>query len=71
MSLGVNYLPMLIYAVLLVRGRIHSISPSAADGAEMWRYTRQMFLLLIPLLVPLVAVWQEFAKAPDQPFRRS
>jgi hypothetical protein len=58
-SLGINYVPMLIYAVAIAR----SGSASAELGNEldnkriaMAKYRRQSVMLLVPLLVPIVAL---------------
>jgi hypothetical protein len=60
-SLGINYLPMLVYALAITRAD----SARAEMGDEldnkrwaMTKYRRQSVLLLVPLLVPIVAlVW--------------
>jgi hypothetical protein len=60
-SLGINYLPMLIYAVAITKND----SALAEIGEEldnkrraMAKYRRQSILLLVPLLVPIVAVYR-------------
>lgn len=58
-ALSVNYIVLLVYAMLLISKTIHCISPSTTDKSEMWRYTRQMFFILVPLMVPVLAMWQE------------
>ena len=65
-SLGINYVPMLIYAIAITR----SESARAEMGDElsdkrraMAKYRRQSILLLVPLLVPIVALGQERRKA--------
>jgi hypothetical protein len=57
--LGVNYVPMLIYAVAITRSQ----SAQAEIGDElsgkpraMAKYRRQSVCLLIPLLVPTIAL---------------
>jgi hypothetical protein len=66
MSLGINYVPMLIYAIAITRGE----SARAELGDElddkslaMAKYRRQSVLLLIPLLMPIVALCHERLKA--------
>jgi hypothetical protein len=68
-SLGINYVPMLIYAIAITR----SESARAEMGDElsdkrraMAKYRRQSILLLVPLLVPIVALGQERRKAQPQ-----
>ena len=65
-SLGINYVPMLIYAVGITRGE----SARAELGDElndkrraMAKYRRKSLLLLVPLLVPIVALSQERRRA--------
>ena len=65
-TLGINYVPMLVYAILIARGQ----SARAELGDEiddprgaMAKYRRQSLLLLIPLLVPILAIVQERRKA--------
>ena len=60
-TLGLNYAPLLIYAIVLTRDN----SASAELGSElenkrvaMANYRRQSFWLLVPLVVPLVALTQ-------------
>ncbi len=60
-SLGINYVPMLIYAVTITIGE----SARAEMGDElndklqaMTKYRRQSLLLLVPLWVPMVALTQ-------------
>ena len=58
-TLGLNYVPMLIYAVVITKGN----SASAQLGSElenkrvaMANYRRQSLWLLVPLVLPLVAL---------------
>jgi membrane protein implicated in regulation of membrane protease activity len=62
LSLGINYVPMLVYAVAISRKQ----SARAEMGDElkdkrraMAKYRRESILLLIPLLVPIRALAQE------------
>ena len=59
--LGINYVPMLAYAVAISKGQ----SAQAEIGDElgdkrraMARYRRQSAFLLVPLVVPITALWQ-------------
>jgi hypothetical protein len=58
-SLGINYVPMLIYAITINRAK----SARAELGDEldekrvaMAKYRRQSLWLLVPLIVPIVAL---------------
>jgi hypothetical protein len=64
--LGINYVPMLIYAIAIARGD----NARAEIGYEindkrraMAKYRRLSIFLLVPLLVPVVALGQERHKA--------
>jgi hypothetical protein len=62
-SLGINYVPMLVYALVLAQ-RDESAPAEMGDELNdkrraMAKYRRQSLLLLVPLLVPLVAVARE------------
>lgn len=64
-TLGINYVPMLVYAVVITRKQ----SAKAELGDElddprraMAKYRRQSLLLLIPLLVPILAIVQRRSK---------
>ena len=66
--LGINYVPMLVYAVAITRGK----SALAEMGDElndkrraMVKYRRQSLCLLVPLLVPIVAVGGRRREAPS------
>jgi hypothetical protein len=59
--IGLNYVPLLWHAISLVRqGTAHQeISSEAEDKRKMFRkYRRQSLLLLLPLIVPAVALWE-------------
>lgn len=64
-TLGINYVPMLVYAVVIRRNQ----SAKAELGDElddprraMAKYRRQSLLLMIPLLVPILAIVQKRSK---------
>ena len=57
--LGINYVPMFVYAVAITKK--HSAWEEMADeltdkNKAMAKYRRQSLLLLVPLLVPLLAL---------------
>jgi hypothetical protein len=65
-TLGINYVPMLVYAVTITREQ----SALAELGDElkekhraMAKYRRESIVLLVPLLVPILALAQERSKA--------
>lgn len=60
-SLGVNYVPMLIYAIAITRAksaRLELGEELEDKRSAMAKYRRQSVLLLVPLLVPIVALTQ-------------
>ena len=60
--LGVNYIPMLLHAIGLVRSRSASIeiADELSDRRVAFRkYRRQSLYLLVPFLVPLLAILQQ------------
>jgi hypothetical protein len=66
-SLGVNYIPMLIYAIAITRAR----SARAELGGEldnkpvtMAKYRRQSLWLLVPLVVPFTVFSQARTDRP-------
>lgn len=64
--LGINYVPMLVYAILITRGQgARADLGEELDDARraMAKYRRQSLFLLIPLLVPILALVQERRKA--------
>jgi|SRR5271165_115934 len=63
--LGVNYVPLLLHAVSLVRaGSAHQeIAGELGDQrAAMRKYRRQSLFLLLPLIVPIAAIVQEIQR---------
>jgi hypothetical protein len=62
LCIGVNYVPLLLHAISLVRqGTAHQeIADELPEKHLMFRkYRRQSLLLLVPLVVPIVAIIQE------------
>jgi Ca2+/Na+ antiporter len=64
-SLGINYIPLLVYANAITRGQ--SARTELGDELNdkrraMVKYRRQSVLLLIPLLVPIFALAREWHK---------
>ena len=56
--IGVNYVPILIYAVIIAwKDSAHLEAEAELDHKS--RYNKQQFLIFIPLLVFLIAVAQE------------
>jgi hypothetical protein len=59
--LALSYLPLLIHAIFIARkGRVRQeVEAELASGRdELMRYQRQMFWLLVPLVVPALAIMQ-------------
>lgn len=61
-SLGINYVPMLVYAIAIAKGK--SARAEMGDELEderraMAKYRRQSVLLLVPLLVPILSLAHE------------
>lgn len=60
--LGFNYIPLLVYAIAIYRkGSAHDeIADDLAEKTEIAkRYFPQTLLLLIPLVMPILALFQE------------
>jgi len=58
-SLGINYVPMLIYAIAVRRAdsaRQEMGDELRAKSLAMAKYRRQSILLLVPFVVPIVAL---------------
>lgn len=68
LAIAVNYSPLLIYAILIAwkKNPAEEAKVELAKGhAEIMRYTRQSFLLAIPLVVPLLAIHQVRRREPE------
>jgi hypothetical protein len=65
LGVGLNYLPLLLYALVIAR-RGSAREEVARELSERDRYVRryslQQFLLLVPLVVPALAIGQELAR---------
>ncbi|MFI5404588.1 MAG: hypothetical protein ACHQYR_02550 [Candidatus Gagatemarchaeaceae archaeon] len=62
---GVNYLPLLIYTVVIVRkgsAQAEVVEDLARNKHLVRKYSVQQFLLFLPLVVFLMAVWQELGQ---------
>ncbi|MDA4124836.1 MAG: hypothetical protein OK438_05245 [Thaumarchaeota archaeon] len=62
---GVNYLPLLIYTVVIVRkdsAQAEVAEDLARNKHLVRKYSVQQFLLFLPLVVFLMAVWQELGQ---------
>jgi hypothetical protein len=60
-ALGINYIPMLIYALSITKAQsaLAEISDELDDKRRaMAKYRRQSLLLLVPVLVPILALKQ-------------
>jgi len=65
-SLGINYVPMLVYTVAIARrqsARAEMGDELNDKGRAMAKYRRESILLLVPLLVPMIALALERRKA--------
>jgi hypothetical protein len=56
-----NYIPLLVYAILIVRGGTLE-REGRADMAEIKRYSLQQFIILLPFLVAVLALLQELSR---------
>ena len=66
-SIGVNYVPLLVHAIDIVRhGTAHQeIADELPEKHRVFRkYRRQSLLLLVPLVVPILAIVQ--CRSSDQ-----
>ena len=65
LALAINYLPLFIYTIKIVRGK-SAQAEVASELAQKERYARkytvQSLLLLLPLVVPMLAISQEQQK---------
>src|SRR5262245_18263939 len=64
-SLGINYIPLMWYAVRIARGStaVAEIADESSDRGRLFRrYRRQSLILLLPLVVPIAALWQEYQR---------
>ena len=72
LCIGVNYVPLLLHAIRLVRhGTAYSeIADEMPERPRMFRkYRRQSLLLLVPLVVPILAIiqgWSSDHKRQDR-----
>ena len=65
-SLGINYIPLLIYATAITRRRsaVAEMGDELNDKSRaMAKYRRQSILLLVPLFVPILALAEERRKS--------
>ena len=60
--IGVNYVPLLLHAISIVRrNSVHfEIADEVTEKRMFRKYRRQSLLLLVPLVVPIVALAQRF-----------
>jgi hypothetical protein len=69
LCIALNYVPLFIYAISIARRG--SASEEVAFELEQKaryarKYTGQSFLLLLPLVVPILAIYQEWQKQQNQ-----
>ena len=74
LAVGINYVPLLLYAIRLVRLSSASaeIAEEPAEKRSLFRkYRRQSLLLLVPLAVPILALTREFHRntSPGTPIK--
>ncbi|MDG6926628.1 MAG: hypothetical protein JRN09_08745 [Nitrososphaerota archaeon] len=65
--LGVDYVPLLAYGVSIARSGTaqEEIREELADFAHSrWKYGLQQTLLMVPLFIPALALWQETHGGP-------
>jgi membrane protein implicated in regulation of membrane protease activity len=68
-SLGINYVPMLIYALVITKyksARTELGDELIDQRRAMAKYRRKSLLLLVPLLVPFVALRREHRRASGE-----
>lgn len=68
LALALNYAPLLMYAIFIARNgsAAEEVRSELSKGrSEVMRYTRQSFLLVIPLVVPLLAIYQARRKETE------
>jgi hypothetical protein len=69
LSIGLNYVPLLLYAISIAR-RGSAQEEVAFELAHKERYARkysgQSFLLLLPLVIPVLTIYQEWQKQGHQ-----
>ena len=66
--LGINYVPMLVYAIVIGNraSALAEIGDELTDQRRaMARYRRQSVFLLVPLMVAITALWQGGWSARD------
>lgn len=69
LCIALNYVPLLFYAIGIVRrGSAHEEVAFELTHKEHYgrKYTAQSFLLLLPLVVPVLAIYQAQQKQADQ-----
>jgi hypothetical protein len=74
LCIGMNYMPLLVYAISLVRldSARFEIAEEAADKRRMFRkYRRQSLLLLVPLAVPILAAASELHRNTSMEYQYS
>lgn len=68
LCIGINYVPLLLFAIRLVRldSARYEIAEEMTDERRMFRkYRRQSLLLLVPLAVPVLVAARELKRNPS------
>ena len=72
LCLGINYVPMLVYAIA-VSNKVNARKEMAAELDDsrktMSKYRSQSLVLLVPLAVPILVLTQEWRKSRDAKLR--
>ncbi len=58
-GIAVNYIPLFIYAVLIARAGT-AREEGQPEIAHVWRYSVQQLVLLVPFVVAVIALVQEY-----------
>jgi hypothetical protein len=61
LGIGVNYVPLLIYAILIARGGTIE-AEGRPEMPHVKRYSLQQFIIFVPFLVAILAVVQELRR---------
>jgi hypothetical protein len=63
--IGVNYIPLLVYGIAIIRAgtvKEEALADESDPVSVRRRYGFQQLLLMVPLFIPLLAIQQETAK---------
>ncbi|MFI5271485.1 MAG: hypothetical protein ACHQ4H_00450 [Ktedonobacterales bacterium] len=64
LSIGINYVPLLLYAIALARRNTAraEVAAELEQKGAVRKYSLQQLLLLVPLVIPILTVAQEIGK---------